>query len=101
VTKPGPTVTYEKDYTYDRAGRRMSVKDVKNGGWEARMSYDGSGRMTRIVVTAGSGANPFPWPRGTTNVTCDGNGNVTQLWGEMCRTARSGRSRTSLIMSRG
>jgi len=59
----------------------MSVKGVKNGGWEARMSYDGSGRMTRIVVTAGSGANPFPWPRGTTSVTCDGNGNVTQLWG--------------------
>jgi hypothetical protein len=45
------------------------------------MSYDGSRRMTRIVATAGSGANPFPWPKGSTNVTCDGNGNVTQLWG--------------------
>jgi hypothetical protein len=37
--------------------------------------------MTRIVVSAGTGANPFPWPKGTTNVTCDGNGNIVQLWG--------------------
>jgi hypothetical protein len=37
--------------------------------------------MTRIVVTAGTGANPFPWPKGTTNVTSDANGNIVQLWG--------------------
>lgn len=81
VTKTGPTVTYDKQYTYDKANRRLSVKDVTNGNWLETSTFDSSGRLTRIVVTAGTGSNPFSWPKGTTNVTCDANGNITQLWG--------------------
>ncbi len=37
--------------------------------------------LLQIVNTAGTGANPFPWPSGTTTVTSDANGNILAMSG--------------------
>jgi len=80
VTKAGPTVTYHRQYAWDKANRRTKVTDALTG-WYSTFTNDASGRMQRIVNVAGAGGNPFPWPQGVTNVTSDANGNVVQLWG--------------------
>ncbi len=79
VTKGG-NVVFWRTYQWDKVFRRKQMKDELSG-WFSDFSHDASGRLLQIVNTPGTGANPFPWPEGVTNVTNDANGNILQMSG--------------------
>ncbi len=76
----GVNLVWHRKYNWDKVARKIREEDVLSG-WVSDFTNDASGRLLQIVNTAGTGANPFPWPSGTTTATSDANGNILAMSG--------------------